>query len=297
LRCRWDRACKIARPVGGPEPSPNRPSALAHEVVFAPFRLEDRGFTSLASRVAESINEFACVIRTSFFSRSRVLASMARSASARRVFKSISAPSVLLRRHHEATFRQAAEGLSQVPLLSRRPAACRGALLPPSCKGDLGEASRALKVRLGRFYLALVYRWGSRSRIWGLLSLFLSVSLLIQGADAGAAKIWSELVSSRALAAFRLSFGTAFLARSATRFSASFWHGFWSDTDCRETAHGPPLRSPDGPASAGRARPGNGRSGRFVSAHHAGRGLSPLAVQNRNLSHLTGLISTTLELD
>jgi sulfate transport system permease protein len=36
--------------------------------------------------------------------------------------------------------------------------------------------------------------------------------LLIQGADAGAAKIWSELASSRALAAFRLSFGAAFLA-------------------------------------------------------------------------------------
>jgi sulfate transport system permease protein len=36
--------------------------------------------------------------------------------------------------------------------------------------------------------------------------------LLAQGADAGAGKIWTELSSARTLAAFRLSFGVAFLA-------------------------------------------------------------------------------------
>lgn len=46
----------------------------------------------------------------------------------------------------------------------------------------------------------------------GLIVLIPLSVLLIEGADAGAAKIWSELASSRALAAFRLSFGAAFLA-------------------------------------------------------------------------------------
>jgi len=46
----------------------------------------------------------------------------------------------------------------------------------------------------------------------GLIVLIPLSVLLVKAADAGAAKIWAELASPRALAAFRLSFGTAFLA-------------------------------------------------------------------------------------
>src|SRR5262245_8489013 len=46
----------------------------------------------------------------------------------------------------------------------------------------------------------------------GLIVLIPLSVLLVTCADAGAAKIWAELASPRALAAFRLSFGTAFLA-------------------------------------------------------------------------------------
>jgi len=46
----------------------------------------------------------------------------------------------------------------------------------------------------------------------GLIVLIPLSVLLVEAADAGAAKIWAELASPRALAAFRLSFGTAFLA-------------------------------------------------------------------------------------
>ena len=46
----------------------------------------------------------------------------------------------------------------------------------------------------------------------GLIILIPLAVLLVRGADAGAAKIWTELSSARTLAAFRLSFGMAFLA-------------------------------------------------------------------------------------
>src|SRR5262245_31372732 len=46
----------------------------------------------------------------------------------------------------------------------------------------------------------------------GLMVLIPLSVLLIKAADAGAAKIWSELASPRALASFRLSFGAALLA-------------------------------------------------------------------------------------
>jgi sulfate transport system permease protein len=46
----------------------------------------------------------------------------------------------------------------------------------------------------------------------GLIVLVPLSVLLAQGADAGAGKIWTELSSARTLAAFRLSFGVAFLA-------------------------------------------------------------------------------------
>ena len=46
----------------------------------------------------------------------------------------------------------------------------------------------------------------------GLLVLIPLSVLLVNAADAGAARIWTELASPRALAAFRLSFGAAFLA-------------------------------------------------------------------------------------
>jgi len=46
----------------------------------------------------------------------------------------------------------------------------------------------------------------------GLIVLIPLSVLLVKAADAGAAKIWTELASPRALAAFRLSFGAAFLA-------------------------------------------------------------------------------------
>src|SRR5262245_38871806 len=46
----------------------------------------------------------------------------------------------------------------------------------------------------------------------GLIILIPLAVLLVRGADAGAAKIRTELSSARTLAAFRLSFGMAFLA-------------------------------------------------------------------------------------
>src|SRR5499433_3507275 len=46
----------------------------------------------------------------------------------------------------------------------------------------------------------------------GLIILIPLAVLLVKGADAGAAKIWAELSSTRTLAAFRLSFGMALLA-------------------------------------------------------------------------------------
>src|SRR5215510_8314325 len=46
----------------------------------------------------------------------------------------------------------------------------------------------------------------------GLMVLIPLSVLLVKAADAGAAKIWAELASPRALAAFRLSFGAALLA-------------------------------------------------------------------------------------
>ena len=46
----------------------------------------------------------------------------------------------------------------------------------------------------------------------GLIILIPLAVLLVKGADAGAAKIWAELSSTRTLAAFRLSFGMAFVA-------------------------------------------------------------------------------------
>jgi sulfate transport system permease protein len=46
----------------------------------------------------------------------------------------------------------------------------------------------------------------------GLIVLIPLSVLLVKAADAGAAQIWTELASSRTPAAFRLSFGAAFLA-------------------------------------------------------------------------------------
>ena len=70
-----------------------------------------------------------------------------------------------------------------------------------------GVAARARTIIPG-FGLAL----GVTLTYLGLIILIPLAVLLVKGADAGAAKIWAELSSTRTLAAFRLSFGMAFVA-------------------------------------------------------------------------------------